>query len=100
MMTAKEMMDEIRMMEESHAGLLKTAEDMKNVYGDSAKKEIKTMEDLADKLSNLIDQGYDIYHEAMKTGESIDTESFADVKEDLEFLMSITDAIVKRKYSC
>ena len=100
MMTANEMMDEIRMMEDSHAKLLKTAEDLKSVYGDSVKNETKTLEDLADNLSELIDQGYDLYHDALTSGEGIVADSFSDIKEDLEFIMSITDAIAKRKYSC
>ena len=99
MKTAKEMLANIEMMEQSRDKLLKAAQELRSTYGEGVEKDAQTLESLAAQTEELIEQGYDLYHDCLTSGEAVLAESFDDIKEDLDFIIGCAEAIAKRKYS-
>lgn len=99
MKTAREMMDEIKMMEATRDRLMQTADELRRTYGEAVTKDAETLEDLAAQTDTLIDMGYDLYHDALLSGEGVISDSFQEIKEDLDFIMDIAEAIARRRFS-
>ncbi len=98
MKTAREMLANIEMMEQSRADLLRTAAELRTAYGQGAAEDIRTLEDLAARTGELIEQGYDLYSDSLTSGEAIVFDSFEEIRDDLEFIMGCAKAIAFRKY--
>ena len=58
MKTAKEMLANIEMMEQSRDKLLKAAQELRSTYGEGVEKDALTLEGLAAQTEELIEQGY------------------------------------------
>ena len=98
MKTAKEMLENIEMMEQSRTKLLETASELRRMYGEGVEKDACTLENLAAQTENLIEQGYDLYHDCLTSGEAIIADSFDEIRYDLDFIMGCARAIAFRKY--
>ena len=57
MKTAKEMLANIEMMEQSRDKLLKAAQELRSTYGEGVEKDALTLEGLAAQTEELIEQG-------------------------------------------